>query len=127
MIDLMSPIRNFVLCFVQNNIAYFTNMPLEEQQGIFWDCEDFHFFASPPCNQSGTRHKENSIEIIKIPFLKGRIVPDGNNLSPYEINKTRGLWIISDTGKGILAGTTLIDFILTKDLEIFIPINLLLK
>lgn len=109
----MSDEREPVLCYVENNFAYFTYQPLEEQWGDDWDDAPYEHNAETPYNEP------SSLLCEVLAFTSSLDAPNAYVLnSPYsvkDINAKITPWL-SDRAYNprnpteIYAGTPLSEF-----------------
>lgn len=108
-----------VLCYVDNNIAYFTTQNLSDQWGDNWGDAPYEHNAGKPYESD----HEGDWEIIKVPFECDLYTPcdyfncSNTPFSVRDINKGIVPWLISpkwsDRDIKIFAGTTLDEFVRT--------------
>lgn len=99
----------YKLCYVENNFAYFTNLPLDEQWGDDWDDTPYeHNAGEPYCDEKD--------QIIKIAFDSDLHLLKPNhdyNNSPYsvqDINDGEISWLRNYRGEGIYVGASIEEF-----------------
>ena len=101
------------LCYIEDNWAYFTKLPLDEQWGDDWDDAPYEHNAGEPYEHLGA-------DIMKLAWEGDLDTPCGNyNNSPYSvqrINKGAVPWLVSSPWNknifvSIPGGTTMLDFI----------------
>ena len=103
------------LCYVQNNFAYFTTQPLDEQWGDDWDDAPYEHNAGEPYT---AYRPEDDWEIIKVAFDGNLVEPSEGSLNSFfsvkQINQKHIAWlrdIYGNSGVAIHAGTTIEEFI----------------
>lgn len=107
--------RDFKLCYVENNFAYFTSQPLEKQWGDDWNDAPYEHNAGTPY---GPHREGESWEIVKIAFdgdfeTPADIAGCNSSYSVEMINKGAIAWLTqrwSENKISIPAGTTIIEF-----------------
>lgn len=108
-----------VLCYVDDNFAYFTTQKLEHQCGDDWDDVPYEHNAEPPYEdwENAIDGKEPRWTITKVAFesdlseAKGYMI--NSKWSVESINRKNTPWLKDDyknSGVVIWAGTTLSEF-----------------
>lgn len=108
-----------VLCYVEKNWAYFTNLPLEYQIGDDWDDAPYEHNAGEPYPWREGYSDEPKYTIIKLAFSAPMIEPSEHLFnSPYSvdaINRGDIAWLRPEyappAAKPIPAGTTVSEFV----------------
>lgn len=103
---------NYRLCYIEDNFAYFTNLPLDKQWGDDWDDRCYSDNAGEP-------YYDTDNQIIKIAFdgylLERPCEYVYGRYSVEEINSNAVAWLTGykeESGTiSILAGTNIEDFI----------------
>lgn len=101
--------KDFKLCFVEDNIAYFTNQSLSKQWGDDWN-------DAPYEHNAGTPYENLRNRILRVYYEARLTTPAYHQHSGYsveDINKKKAPWLIWN-GKEkarLYAGATLGEFI----------------
>lgn len=112
---------DFKLCYVSNNLAYFTSQPLDKQWGDDWNDAPYEHNAGEPCEWHSNKGEPYAILILPFyaPYLMTPSEYGGYN-SPYcvqSINNGITPWLTNEKGKvKIMAGTNPIAFASLVDL-----------
>lgn len=81
-LNFWKPDKKARLCYVANNVAYFTTTSLEEQWGDDWNDVPYEHNAGLPYDSS----KKNSWEIVAVRFAGPFVTPRyGYTNSPYSV------------------------------------------
>jgi hypothetical protein len=113
--------KEFRLCYVRDNIMYFTDN-FENQWSDDWDDAPYEHNAEPPYEWNDNESDEWNVEhhhghIRKIAFEHHWYIRrpcDGHLNSPYsveDINKGAIAWLYSEEAGGLMAGSTMAEAI----------------
>lgn len=109
--------KEFRLCYVDENIMYFTDN-FKNQVGDDWNDRPYEHNAEPPYEQKDDEPLRDGYgHIRKIAFESHwwiRRPCDGHINSPYsveDINKGAIAWLYSDDAGGLMAGSTMAEAI----------------
>ena len=124
--------KDYKLCFVGNNKAYFTTQDLEKQWGDDWNDVPYEHNAGSPYTWREGEEESNSLklktpwQILDVYYEADLETPDtGHSNSPYSvegINKGQKAWLESPSyiknPVRVFAGTTLSQFLaIIKDIR----------
>jgi hypothetical protein len=105
--------KEFRLCYVDDNIMYFTDN-FEKQWGDDWNDKPYEHNAEPPYELEDDKPLRNGFGHIRMIAFKSswyiRRPCDGHLNSPYsveDINKGAIAWLYSDEAGGLMAGSTM--------------------
>ena len=104
--------KNFKLCYVEGNFAYFTTQELDKQWGDDWDDAPYEHNAGTPYEPNNPAEKW---EILKVAFDGDMQTPDcgtiNSNWSVEQINRKLTPWLVTwDKKVAIFAGADLDTF-----------------
>ena len=100
MTEVTEPPEAAQLCYVENQTAYFTTQPLDEQWGDDWDDAPYEHNAGTPYEPYGGRRGDWEVYVVKFDTYF-RTPREGHHNSPYsveDINREKAIpWLRSET------------------------------
>lgn len=98
--------NKYILCYIDNKFAYFTNKPLSEQWGDDWDDAPYQYNAGVP-------YEDEEGQIIKVVYdgYFEQVYDASQNKSVADINIGKDAWLICyTTNEKIYSGASIEEF-----------------
>ena len=123
-------VLGYRLCYVKDNLAWFTSLPLEKQWGDDWDDAPYQHNASPPYDATYLDGEMVGHDLVKIAYVGPLDTPENFypqvSKSVQEINRGCVPWLQAwgEGGEGLHAGVTVtqfLEFAKKVGAEVFLP------